>query len=106
MLLLLALAVGLYMTATAKGDGGAVDPTQTAQIVQPSQTATEAAQTCTVTTGINNGTVNLRACGSTSCGVITVLNDSDILTVTSGGVWLKVVTVNNLRGYINSKFCK
>ena len=102
MFLLLVLAVGFYaMTANAKGDGGAVDPTQTAQA-----TITVTAGTCKVYTGMDNGTVNLRKCAGTSCAVLDIVTEGDVLTVTNGGAWLEVFTVESLHGFINSNYCK
>lgn len=99
MFLLLALAVGLYaMTANAKGEG---TPTQTAQ---PSQTAASAV--CEVYTGIERGTVNLRSCGSTSCAVVDIVTEGESLTIVSAGAWANVATVGNVRGWLNSTYCK
>jgi SH3-like domain-containing protein len=103
MFLLLALAVGLYaMNATAKGEGA--NPTQTAQA---SQTATKAAQTCTLTTGISNGTVNLRACPGAACGaVLDILTEGESLTIITAGEYVNVTTKSGVTGWLNKKYCK
>lgn len=100
MFLLLALVVGLY-ALNVKADGGAVTVTQTAQ---PSQTATGA--TCEVYTGIERGTVNLRSCGSTSCAVVDIVTEGESLSIVSAGNWANVATVGNVRGWLNSNYCK
>lgn len=103
--LLLALSAGFYaMTANAKGEGVKSGPTQTAQ---PSQTATNTPDNCTVTTGINNGTVNLRECEGVSCGaVLDIVTEGERLNIVTAGEWLNVATVDGVTGYINSKYCK
>jgi ABC-type transporter MlaC component len=102
MFLLLALAGFYAMTANAKGQGGAVDPTQTAQATQ-----TEAAQTCTVTTGIHNGTVNLRECKGAACGaVLDILTEGASLTIITAGEYVNVTTESGVTGWLNSKYCK
>ena len=104
MFLLLALAVGFYaMTAKAKGDGGAVDPTRTAQAVP---TATEAAKTCEVITGVDRGTVNLRSCAGTACNVLDIVTEGESLTIVTAGLWLNVKTLDGVTGFINSMYCK
>jgi len=103
MFLLLAVMAGFYaMTATAKGEGA--NPTQTAQA---SQTATEAAQTCTLTTGIHNGTVNLRACPGAACGaVLDILTEGASLTILTAGEYVNVTTESGVTGWLNKKYCK
>jgi hypothetical protein len=104
MFLLLAVVAGLYaMTATAKGEG-VPGPTQTAQA---SQTATKAAQTCTLTTGISNGTVNLRACPGAACGaVLDILTEGESLTIITAGEYVNVTTKSGVTGWLNKKYCK
>jgi len=97
--LLIALAMGFYaMTAKAEDVRG---PTQTAQ---PSQTATTA--TCRIYTGIDGGTVNLRTCGGTSCGVVAVLSEGASLDIVEAGLWANVTTEDGLTGWLNSTYCK
>jgi SH3-like domain-containing protein len=106
MFLLLAVVAGFYaMTANAKGQGGVkLNPTQTAQA---SQTATEAAQTCTVTTGIHNGTVNLRECKGAACGaVLDILTEGASLNIVTAGEWMNVTTQSGVTGWLNKKYCK
>lgn len=100
MFLLLALAVGLYFTQ-GKADGGAVDPTQTAR-----PTATSTPEVCKVQTGIEGGTVNLRTCGGTSCGVTQVLTEGERLTVITSGGWMNVTTESGVTGWLYSKYCE
>jgi len=108
LLLLLVLAVGLYLMFTnAKGDGGASDPTQTAQpsqTVQPSQTAQPV--TCEVYTGVDGGTVNLRTCAGTSCAVLEILTEGESLDIVTAGLWTQVTTKDGVTGWLNSNYCK
>lgn len=105
MFLLLVLAVGFYaMTAKAKAKGeGVPGPTRTAQAVP---TATEAAKTCEVITGINNGTVNLRSCAGTSCAVLDIVTEGERLSILTPGLWTHVTTEDGVTGFINSNYCK
>ena len=76
-------------------------PSPAAQI--PTQTPVA---TCLVSTGLEGGRVNLRACAGTSCAGLSVVADGQVLQVIKRGEWLQVVTADNLTGYIKSKFCK
>jgi hypothetical protein len=61
---------------------------------------------CKVVTGLETGHVNLRECAGTSCPVLRVLKDGQMLTVVKAGAWNEVITVDDVRGWINSTFCK
>ena len=100
LLSLLALVAGFY-TMTAKAEGVKRGPTQTAQ---PSQTAKPG--TCKVYTGIDGGTVNLRSCGGTSCGVVAVLSEGASLDILQAGLWANVTTEDGVTGWLNSTYCK
>ncbi len=65
-----------------------------------------AAVWCHVTTGIENGRANIRACGSLGCAVLTVAQEGDALEVLTLGEWLQVKTGDNTTGFIFSQFCK
>lgn len=99
MLLLLALAVGLYMTANAKGDR--IEPTQTAQA-----TSTARPATCEIKTGVDGGTVNLRTCAGTACGVLDILTEGESLTILTAGSWTQVTNADGVTGWLYSKYCK
>jgi hypothetical protein len=102
--LLLSLAVGMYMTANAKGDGGAMDPTNTAQALP---TATSTPDTCKVYTGVEAGAVNLRACPGAACGaVLDILTEGASLTIITAGEYVNVTTESGVTGWLNSKYCK
>jgi hypothetical protein len=105
LLILFALAGFYAMTATAKGDGGAPDPpTATARIDAPSPTA--AADTCKVHTGIDGGTVNLRACAGAACGaVLDIVTEGESLDIVTAGLWMNVTTESGVTGWLNSKYC-
>lgn len=100
MFIILAAAVGLYFMQ-GKADGGEVKPTQTAQ-----PTATVTPWACNVQTGINGGTVNLRTCAGTSCGVVKVLTEGERLTIRKAGAWMNVTTEDGVTGWLNSKYCE
>jgi hypothetical protein len=71
------------------------------------ETATRSAQICTVTTGIDGGTVNLRACKGAACGaVLDILTEGESLTIITTGKWMNVKTENGATGWLNSKYCK
>ena len=61
---------------------------------------------CKVVTGLETGRVNLRECAGTACPVLRVLEDGQMLTVVNAGAWNEVTTVDGVRGWINSTFCK
>lgn len=102
MFLLLALAVGWYITQ-GKADGGEVKPAQTAQA---SQTATDTPEACNVQTGIEGGTVNLRTCAGVSCAVLDIVTEGERLTILTAGNWKQVTTEDGVTGWLNSKYCK
>lgn len=62
--------------------------------------------TCQVSAGIDSGRVNLRTCAGTSCAGLSLVYEGQTLKVIERGDWLKVVTADNLTGYIKSKYCK
>lgn len=103
--LLLALSVVFYAIGfnamNAKADGA----TSTAQ---PSSvpTMTEAAKTCEVYTGVEGGTVNLRTCAGTACGVLDTLTEGESLTIVKAGLWTQVTRADGVAGWLNSKYCK
>lgn len=107
LLFLLAVVAGFYALAVnAKGQGS--EPTPTAQASQtPKPTQTEAAQVCTVTTGITSGAVNLRACPGSMCGaVLDILTEGESLTILTAGEYVNVTTKSGVTGWLNSKYCK
>jgi len=105
LLLLLALSVVFFAIGfnamNAKADGA----TSTAQ---PSSVPamTEAAKTCEVYTGVDAGTVNLRSCAGTSCGVLDTLTEGESLTILTAGLWTQVTRADGVAGWLNSKYCK
>ena len=103
LLLLLALSVVFFaigFNVMAKGDR-VPDPTSTAQ---PSRIAT--AEACKVYTGVDAGTVNLRACGSIACEVLDTLTEGESLTIVKAGLWTQVTRADGVTGWLNSKYCK
>ncbi len=105
-LVLLLLAAGWY-SLVVSASAAEFTPTATSSTApSPLPTTTKPAPTCEIKTGFERGTVNLRACGSTSCAVIRVLREGERLTVTAFGTWNAVTTSDGAAGYVNSKFCK
>ncbi len=100
MFLLLVVAVGLYFMQ-GKADGVKAQPTNTASSVP-----TVTPWVCAIQTGINGGTVNLRTCAGTSCGVVKVLTEGERLTIRKAGAWMNVTTEDGVTGWLNSKYCK
>jgi uncharacterized protein YgiM (DUF1202 family) len=101
-LLALLFVAGFYvMNANAKGEETNPEPTQTEQ---PTQTAT--ADTCEINTGIPNGTVNLRTCEGTACGVLAILTEGERLDILTAGNWAQVTNADGVTGWLNSKYCK
>jgi uncharacterized protein YgiM (DUF1202 family) len=69
-------------------------------------TTTNTPEVCDVQTGIEGGTVNLRTCAGTSCGVMQVLTEGERLQIIATGAWMNVITGSGVTGYINSNYCK
>ncbi len=108
LLAILALAslcgvAGFYaMSANAKGNNDPPAPTASAM---PSPTANP--ETCKVITGIDKGTVNLRACAGAACGaVLDILTEGASLDIITAGEWMNVTTARGVAGWINSKYCE
>ena len=103
MLLLLALVAGLYVTAGAKGDPVSKQ-TQGKSRDRAARIAT--AEACRVNTGVDAGTVNLRACGSVACGVLDIVTEGERLTIVTAGAWTQVTRADGVTGWVNSNYCK
>ena len=111
LVMLTSCSAAIDLPATPTGEAPA---TATAQ---PSATATNQnnndvnlistpAPQCTVSTGIDAGALNLRTGPGTQYGVIRVLHEGEVLTVTARGAWLKVRDSQGARGYVNSRYCQ
>ena len=103
-LLLLSLLVVLACSTTST-KSLAILATQTAT-AQPTQTAAVTPGVCEVVTGVDGGTVNLRACGSTSCAVVDIVTEGKRLDIVTPGLWTQVTTEDGATGWINSNYCK
>ncbi len=98
----LCVMAGFYaISANAKGDGKAPIPTTI-----PSPSPTDALAICEVHTGIDGGTVNLRACEGTACGVLAIVTEGERLDILSAGSWIQATNADGVIGWLNSKFCK
>jgi uncharacterized protein YgiM (DUF1202 family) len=107
LLALLALVVlcgvaGMYaITANAKGNPAPI-ATATAR-----SSPTAHPDTCTVRTGIDKGTVNLRACKGAACGkVLDTVTEGESLTIVTTSEWMHVTTARGVAGWLNRKYCK
>ena len=99
MLILLACVAGLYVTAGAKGDRvEAVTTSAAARIAT--------AEACRVNTGVDGGTVNLRACGSIACEVLDIVTEGERLTILTANAWTQATSADGVTGWINSNYCK
>jgi len=103
--IVLMLAASLYaMTAHAQGDSDP-KPTQTTQPKRPA-TSTANPGACEVITGVDAGTVNLRACAGTTCKVLDIVTEGERLTILTAGNWTQVTNADGVTGWLNSKYCK
>jgi uncharacterized protein YgiM (DUF1202 family) len=101
-LLMLACTLTAQSPLPQQAKRGAIRP-----IMPAEQPPTQAPKTCTVTTGIDAGNLNLRTCAGIGCPVATVLHEGETLTQTQTVKgWLAVETASGLRGWVNSKYCK
>ena len=92
----------LFASADAIGQGGAANPTQTAQ-ASPMPTV----ETWKVITGIDGGKVNLRACPGAACGaVLDILTEGASLDIITAGEWVNVTTKSGVTGWLNKKYCE
>jgi len=105
LLFLLALVAGFYALVTASAQGVTEVSTATAP---PSPTITSTTPpACTIWTGIEGGTVNLRACPGAACGaVLDILTEGETLTIITAGEYIRVRTESGAAGWLNSKYCK
>ncbi len=107
LLFLLALGAGFLFVGWqfAGATAQATAPTPTPP---PSPTITSTtAPACVVSTGIDNGTVNLRACPGLACGaVLDILTEGASLTIVSTGEYFNVTTKSGVTGWLNKKYCK
>lgn len=98
MFLLLPLAVGLYFM---QGNADTGTPIPTAR-----PTATNTPEVCNIQTGFDGGTVNLRTCAGTACGVLGIVTEGERLQIITAGAWMNVTTESGVTGWLNSKYCK
>jgi len=78
------------------------------QTALPFPTATlDIPETCKVITGIDGGTVNLRACPGAACGaVLDILTEGASLDIIAAGEYVNVTTESGVTGWLNKKYCK
>lgn len=116
---LVLLFVILSAGCSAVVDLPTATPTTTARIVatdepaaivtltlSPAPQATRTAlDTCTVSTGVPAGYLNLRSGAGMEYAVLRVLTEGEILTVNERGSWHEVTDAQGNHGFINSNFC-
>lgn len=105
--LLVMLVIAVLLIAGIVYGLNALSPTQTVRPTEnvPVETHTPTAHTCTVTTGVPDGDLNLRTGAGTEYAVIDTLKEGDVLTVIADGDWMEV-TFNGRRGFINGQYCR
>lgn len=90
-------------------------PTATAHIADatPRPSATEQAtnspaplDTCTVSTGVPAGYLNMRQGAGIEYSIVRVLNEGEVLTVTTRGEWHEVTDAQGVHGFVNSNYCR
>jgi uncharacterized protein YgiM (DUF1202 family) len=74
---------------------------------------TPTAGTCMVSTGLEDGTVNLRSCDGTACSVLAIVTEGESLDIITAGettgyalLWMNVTTADGVTGWINSNYCE
>lgn len=116
LLIALACIAGLYALVgrlAARGGDQATPPARnaanialmSAPVHPVTATNTATLESCVIRTGVTQGLVNLRACGSLACGVVGALAEGQRVTVITAGGWLYVQTGAGVTGYVNSIFC-
>lgn len=83
-----------------------VTETAAAVIDSPQPPSSTPRPTCTVTTGVPAGSLNIRTGAGVEYGVIDQLQEGDELIILARGAWLQVETPSHQTGWINSKYCK
>jgi uncharacterized protein YraI len=62
--------------------------------------------TCTVSTGVPAGRLNIRTGPGTNYAVIRVLTEGEILKVLERVAWLKVIDEQGNQGFVSARYCK
>jgi uncharacterized protein YgiM (DUF1202 family) len=109
MSLLVILTSCMEMPAGPQTATPVLSSTPTAALTQVSKTSSPVPfPTCTVSTGIDAGRLNIRTGAGLQYDVIRVLQEGEVLNMTGGqsGNWIQVITTRNDTGWINKKFCK
>ncbi len=83
-----------------------VTATAIAVINSPQPPSSTPLPSCTVTTGVPAGYLNIRTGAGVEYGVIDQLHEGDELIILARGAWLKVETPQHQTGWVNSKYCK
>jgi uncharacterized protein YgiM (DUF1202 family) len=105
----LALLVLLTSCIEIPADPAATATPSATRTARPSATVTPSPLPhCIVSTGIDTGRLNIRAGAGLKSAVIRVLQEGDVLTIEGGkaGNWIRVVTGDDVTGWINKNFCK
>lgn len=62
--------------------------------------------TCTVTTNVPDGYLNIRTGAGVNYAVMGTLHEGEILTIITQNTWLEVETPQHMSGWVHSKYCK
>jgi uncharacterized protein YgiM (DUF1202 family) len=81
-------------------------PSATATLTKPNNSATPSPITCTIATGYERGTVNMRAGAGMSYAVKQILTQGEAVTILERGDWLKIETAQRVTGWVYGKYCK
>lgn len=74
---------------------------------RPGATATKVVSpSCTVSTGIENGALNVRACAGLACAIVGTVAQGDVITITEAGDQWLGVDAGSLAGYVKAEFCE
>ncbi len=84
----------------------AVTATAQGVINSPQPPSSTPHPTCTVTTGVPAGYLNIRTGAGVEYAVIDQLQEGDELIILARGAWLQVETPQHQTGWINARFCK
>lgn len=89
-----------------------MDPTETETLEPTSTVQPTAAPQWSICTGVDGGTVNLRACAGTSCAVVGILGEGDLVAVSGlddlvAGSSQWVMLTAPAQGWVNANYvCK
>ena len=112
-LIVVLVAAAVILSACDPYQGLHPDATPTAVLAttqpvtqRPSIPGSTPRPSCTVTTGVPSGYLNIRSGAGVQYPVIGLLQEGDVLQIITRGAWLEVETSQHLTGWVNSRYCK